>query len=126
MGGLPAPPYPPGPPGPPGPAGPRRGLADLAWLPGQGVRRDVLIEAHGDRFTAVTPQAPPGGHPAAPQTATTPQTSSASSIPPDAKHLRGLTLPGFANAHSHAFHRALRGITQADRGTLATIATIEP
>ena len=32
-------------------------LADLAWLPGQGVQRDVLIEADGDRFTSVTPAA---------------------------------------------------------------------
>ena len=30
--------------------------------------------------------------------------------------LRGLTLPGFANAHSHAFHRVLRGRTHADGG----------
>ena len=37
----------------------RRWLADLAWLPGQGVRRDVLIEADGERFTSVTPAAPP-------------------------------------------------------------------
>ena len=29
----------------------------------------------------------------------------------------GVALPGFANAHSHAFHRALRGRTQADGGT---------
>ena len=31
--------------------------------------------------------------------------------------LRGLTLPGLANAHSHAFHRALRGRTQDGGGT---------
>ena len=36
------------------------------------------------------------------------------------ERLTGLTLPGFANAHSHAFHRALRGVTQADRGTFWT------
>lgn len=30
--------------------------------------------------------------------------------------LRGLVLPGFANAHSHAFHRMLRGRTHADGG----------
>src|SRR4029077_8425733 len=87
-------------PGPRGPGEPpvtrRRWFADLARLPGQGVCRDVLIEAGGDRFTAVTPAV-----------------SSATS----AARLRGLTLPGFANAHSHACHRALRGITQADRGT---------
>ncbi|MDS1268743.1 formimidoylglutamate deiminase [Lipingzhangella sp. LS1_29] len=33
--------------------------------------------------------------------------------PAGAEPLRGLTLPGFANAHSHAFHRALRGRTSA-------------
>jgi formiminoglutamate deiminase len=75
----------------------RRWLADLAWLPG-GVCRDVLIEADGDRFTSVTPGATVAG----------------------VEQLGGLTLPGFANAHSHAFHRALRGVTQADRGTFWT------
>src|SRR5439155_335408 len=50
-------------------------------------------------FTSVTPAAPSA---------------------PDTERLRGLTLPGFANAHSHAFHRALRGTTQADRGTFWT------
>jgi formiminoglutamate deiminase len=34
--------------------------------------------------------------------------------------LPGLVLPGFANAHSHAFHRALRGQTHADGGTFWT------
>jgi formiminoglutamate deiminase len=78
----------------------RRWHADLAWLPGQGVRRDVLIEADAGRFTSVA--------------------AGASVIPSDAMHLRGLTLPGFANAHSHAFHRALRATTQAGRGTFWT------
>jgi formiminoglutamate deiminase len=32
----------------------------------------------------------------------------------------GLTLPGFANAHSHAFHRALRGRTHAGSGDFWT------
>ena len=32
----------------------------------------------------------------------------------------GLTLPGFANAHSHAFHRALRGRTQRGTGSFWT------
>ena len=86
---------PPSPPAPPA----RRWHAELAWLPGQGVRRDVLIEADGERFTAVTPGA---------------QEMWA------AETLRGLTLPGFANAHSHAFHRALRGGTQAGHGTFWT------
>jgi formiminoglutamate deiminase len=39
---------------------------------------------------------------------------------PDAVHLRGVTIPGLANTHSHAFHRALRSRTQADRGSFWT------
>jgi len=77
----------------------RRWLADLAWLPGQGLARDVLIEAEGDRFTSVVPATP---------------------LDPGASRLHGLTLPGFANAHSHAFHRALRSTTQTGRGTFWT------
>ncbi len=78
----------------------RRWLAELAWSPGMGLRADVLLEAAGERFTTVTPDVtgPPHG----------------------TTLLRGLTMPGLANAHSHAFHRALRGITQADRGTFWT------
>jgi formiminoglutamate deiminase len=34
--------------------------------------------------------------------------------------LPGLTVPGLANCHSHAFHRALRGRTQRERGTFWT------
>ena len=75
--------------------------AELAWLP-VGVEADVLIEAVGDRFTAVTPGVP------------------ASAVPAGAARLAGLTLPGLANAHSHAFHRALRGATQSGRGTFWT------
>ena len=78
----------------------RRWHAELAWLPGQGVRRDVLIEADGERFTSVIPVTP--------------------SAPSAGERLHGLTLPGFANAHSHAFHRALRATTQASRGTFWT------
>ncbi|MDT0457839.1 formimidoylglutamate deiminase [Streptomyces sp. DSM 41527] len=40
--------------------------------------------------------------------------------PPGATTLRGLTLPGLANAHSHAFHRALRGVVQVGTGTFWT------
>jgi formiminoglutamate deiminase len=40
--------------------------------------------------------------------------------PATATRLHGLTLPGFANCHSHAFHRALRGRTQRERGTFWT------
>ncbi|GAB7048103.1 formimidoylglutamate deiminase [Catenuloplanes indicus] len=72
--------------------------ADLAWL-GDAPVADVLITADGGRFTSVTPGVP---------------------RPPDAERLAGLTLPGLANAHSHAFHRALRGRTHAGRGTFWT------
>ncbi len=37
---------------------------------------------------------------------------------PDDVVLPGLVLPGLANAHSHAFHRALRGRTQVTRRLL--------
>ncbi|MYV70984.1 formimidoylglutamate deiminase [Streptomyces sp. SID2131] len=40
--------------------------------------------------------------------------------PPGAEILRGLTVPGLANAHSHAFHRALRGTAQVGSGTFWT------
>jgi formiminoglutamate deiminase len=78
----------------------RTWLAELAWSPRLGLRRQVLIQAAGDQFTAVTPDA--------------------RDVPAAAVRLGGLTMPGLANAHSHAFHRALRGITQASRGTFWT------
>ncbi|MFE2184256.1 formimidoylglutamate deiminase [Streptomyces sp. NPDC059455] len=68
--------------------------AEHAWVDG-GVRSDVVIVAAANgRITAVVP-----GSPRPPAGSVT---------------LRGLTLPGLANAHSHAFHRALRGVVQAD------------
>jgi formiminoglutamate deiminase len=83
-------------------AGTRRWYAELAWLPGSGMRSGVLIEAAGERFTAVTPDVRPAD------------------CPPGTAHLPGVTLPGLANAHSHAFHRALRGVVQAGQGTFWT------
>ena len=80
-----------------GPQPGRAWLAELAWSPSLGLRADVLIEATGDRLTAVTPDA--------------------EQPLPTATRLRGLTMPGLGNAHSHAFHRALRGATQSGRGT---------
>ncbi|HEV2371265.1 MAG TPA: formimidoylglutamate deiminase [Streptosporangiaceae bacterium] len=80
----------------------RRWHAGLAWLPGQGMRSDVLVEAVGQRFRAVTPGVPPVD------------------CPPGTARLPGVTLPGLANAHSHAFHRALRGAVQAGTGTFWT------
>jgi formiminoglutamate deiminase len=73
--------------------------AEYAWLGGDEPAADVRIEIDdAGRFGAVTPGAPPDG----------------------AQRRPGLTLPGFANAHSHAFHRALRGRTHTDRGTFWT------
>jgi formiminoglutamate deiminase len=34
--------------------------------------------------------------------------------------VRGITMPGMANCHSHAFHRALRARTQTERGSFWT------
>ncbi|MEU6134048.1 formimidoylglutamate deiminase [Nocardioides sp. NPDC047086] len=77
-------------------------LAEYAWLGGDEVDVDVLIEVDGDRIRAVTPGVP------------------GSASPAGATRLRGLTLPGLANAHSHAFHRALRGRTHRGGGTFWT------
>ncbi len=40
------------------------------------------------------------------------------------RRLPGVLLPGLANAHSHAFHRALRGRTHADGGSFWTWRTV--
>jgi len=75
--------------------------AERAWLGADaGAATGVLVEVDGDRFGAVTPGV------AVP--------------PPDARRLAGMTLPGLANAHSHAFHRALRSRTHAGKGTFWT------
>ncbi|MER6674956.1 formimidoylglutamate deiminase [Streptomyces sp. NPDC000983] len=72
---------------------------EQAWL-GTHVEPDTAVDVLDGRITAVrtgTPAPPPG-----------------------AEVLRGLTLPGLANAHSHAFHRALRGTVQVGSGTFWT------
>nr|WP_218135573.1 formimidoylglutamate deiminase [Nonomuraea jiangxiensis] len=73
--------------------------AEHAWT-GGAVVSGVVIETAGERIAAVRPGVP------------TP--------PPGAERLAGLTLPGLANAHSHAFHRALRGFVQRGSGTFWT------
>ncbi len=75
----------------------QRWWAPYAMLP-SGVARDVTFEVTAGRFTAV----------------------SVDTVPGDAQPLPGVVLPGFANAHSHAFHRALRGRTHLGGGTFWT------
>jgi formiminoglutamate deiminase len=72
---------------------------EWAWLGGESADAGVLLDIDGDRFIAVEVVARP---------------------PEDAERIRGLVLPGLVNAHSHAFHRALRSRTQAGRGTFWT------
>jgi formiminoglutamate deiminase len=65
---------------------------ERAWLGGEAAGAGVVVELAGDRIAGVR---------------------AGETTPPDgAERLPGLTLPGLANAHSHAFQRALRGRTQ--------------
>src|SRR6478735_7609011 len=76
----------------------QRWHARYALLPG-GLARDVTFEARDGRFTDVRPGSP----------------SDAGAV-----GLPGVVLPGMANCHSHAFHRALRGRTHTRGGTFWT------
>lgn len=71
-----------------------------AVMPDGAVARGLVLAEEGGRFSEVTPNVaqPPAG----------------------ATVLEGLTLPGLANAHSHAFQRALRGRTHGEGGTFWT------
>jgi formiminoglutamate deiminase len=70
--------------------------AELAWLgPERGVVERVLVEVEGERIAAVTEGVDP---------------------PAGATRLAGITIPGLANGHSHAFHRTLRGRTHRGEG----------
>jgi formiminoglutamate deiminase len=86
---------------------PVRLRCEWAWLGGPQARPDVLLVVEGDRIVGVgmgdtgAAEAPgPGGG--------------------DVERLSGLTIPGLVNAHSHAFHRALRSRTQAGTGSFWT------
>ena len=72
---------------------------ELAWLGGDAATADVTIRTEGDRIVEVV---------------------SGGTAPVGAVRLHGLTLPGLANAHSHAFHRALRSRTHGHGGTFWT------
>ena len=71
-------------------------LLEHAWLP-DGISDDVFVTVVDGRFTKVGHDPVRGAH-----------------------RLAGLTIPGLANCHSHAFHRALRGRTQRGDGTFWT------
>lgn len=72
---------------------------ERAWLGGSTVAERVLISVADGRITAV---------------------EAGVDRPPAATRLSGLVVPGLGNAHSHAFHRALRSRTQRDRGSFWT------
>lgn len=77
---------------------------ERAWVPGGGgaagrVVESVRVEVDGGRIVGVEAGV----------------TASGGDV-----RLGGVVLPGLANAHSHAFHRALRGRTHADGGSFWT------
>jgi len=67
---------------------------EYAWcgLFGDAVEPGVLLEVEGGLITSAS--------------------SRTDGSPPGATVLRGVTIPGMANSHSHSFHRALRGRTE--------------
>jgi formiminoglutamate deiminase len=76
---------------------------ELAWLGGEAPASGVVVKAEDGVVTEVKT-----GVKRAPRGATT---------------LHGLVLPGLANVHSHAFHRALRGRSIPSEGTFWTWRT---
>jgi formiminoglutamate deiminase len=94
-------------------------LLERAWVDGA-VRDDVLVEIEGTRFTSVTSFGDSRRFSGV-ATAENRRDPRFTGYPGnDAPRLPGLTIPGLANCHSHAFHRALRGRTQRGRGTFWT------
>jgi len=71
-------------------------LAELAWT-GRRLARRLLLEASHGRLDRV-------------------QELGDAPVPKGTEVLSGLTLPGLANVHSHAFHRALRGRCETPGG----------
>jgi len=73
---------------------------ELAWLGGEAASESVLVGVDGESIASV---------------------AAGVEAPDAAVRLPGLTLPGFANSHSHCFQRALRGRTEAaGRGSFWT------
>ncbi|MEV4420432.1 formimidoylglutamate deiminase [Patulibacter sp. NPDC049589] len=78
----------------------QRYWCERAWVDGEVSAGPVALDVAGGRITAVAPGAAEAGA--------------------GDEVLRGLTIPGLANAHSHAFQRALRGHTQTGTGSFWT------
>lgn len=74
-------------------------FCDRAWL-GSEVGERVMITVEAGKITSVEADTVDAGA--------------------NAVRLPGLTVPGFANAHSHSFHRALRGRTHRGRDSFWT------
>jgi len=72
----------------------------LAWLGGERAEPGVLVHVQDGRIATVE--------------------TGVTEPPRGVRPLEGLTLPGLANAHSHAFQRALRGRTQHGSGSFWT------
>ena len=83
-----------------------------------GVHSDVRLEVEGGVITRVTSATPTGQN-------STRRTNALADRgefhrAPGETRTPTLTLPALANCHSHAFHRALRGHTQRERGSFWT------
>jgi formiminoglutamate deiminase len=81
-----------------------------AWIDGQ-VRHDIDITCAGGVITSISGSGSGAG-----------SISGSDSAPMNGtvEHLPGLVTPGFADAHSHIFHRGLRGRTHDGTGTFWT------
>jgi formiminoglutamate deiminase len=87
---------------------------EYAWLGGEEATPGVLVGVEGERIVTVR--------------------VGVAEAPQGAVALPGYTLPGLANAHSHAFQRAFRGKTEVGPGTFwtwreemyATAARLDP
>ena len=71
-----------------------------AWLGGESATAGVVIDVEGERIVSVR--------------------VGVAEAPRGSVALPGYTLPGLANAHSHAFQRAFRGKTEVGPGTFWT------
>jgi formiminoglutamate deiminase len=73
---------------------------EWAWLGGAHVESGVVIDIDGDQIASVT--------------------AHVATCPGGSERRPGVTIPGFVNAHSHVFHRALRARTQGGKGSFWT------